>query len=369
MGNTNSNSTKSRSNGNGFHTNHVDIHPVEFQATISNTATTTGSVNNNAHTIYKTHQNQRYSNADTHTRSSTIKENEIYGHTMNDTVVVNQYTEDITAVSSPFKMTMITEDFNSDNDQLSSADTMNIKTSPLSKGITDMTDIYSNGTYEEAIDHANTIDLSGLDSCSPSCSPPAPSQHPSSQPYGSNQQLTSMRTMLDLSGDATVGRSRKVETPLDIGEKVWILSNNTHLWRECVIREHKEKTVNRASKLEDATDLEIKKLTIRVHYISFSSYYDEWLDHDSTRIALQRPDGDKLHIGDNFSLYSEQYHAWLEAEVCAIDRDNHTVQVMLVSPGNPMGKEWFSIQSPLISIKHKQWDAIAPIVWNKSVKL
>ena len=84
---------------------------------------------------------------------------------------------------------------------------------------------------------------------------------------------------------------------------------------------------------------------------------------------VQRPDGDKLHIGDNFSLWSGQYNAWLEAEICAVDYDNRTVQVMLVAPGNPMEKEWIHMHSPLISIKHKQWDAPAPILKNKSIKL
>ena len=75
---------------------------------------------------------------------------------------------------------------------------------------------------------------------------------------------------------------------------------------------------------------------------------------------MQRPNGDKLHIGDNFSLYSKEFKGWLEAEICGIDLNNKRVQVMLVSPGNSMDRVWLSMHSPLISIKHKQLNADAP---------
>ena len=80
-------------------------------------------------------------------------------------------------------------------------------------------------------------------------------------------------------------------------------------------------------------------------------------------IKVQRPDGDRLHVGDNFSLFSKRFSAWLEAEVYGIDDENQSVQVAFVSPGIKMKRQWISIQSPLISLEHKRCDAASPIVW------
>ena len=70
-------------------------------------------------------------------------------------------------------------------------------------------------------------------------------------------------------------------------------------------------------------------------------------------ILVQRPDGNVLHIGDNFSFYAKEWRAWLEAEVTAIDSQNDKIQVMLIAP-DKLDKMWVSKSSPLISITHKK---------------
>ena len=87
-----------------------------------------------------------------------------------------------------------------------------------------------------------------------------------------------------------------------------------------------------------------------------------------------RPGGNKLHVGDNFSLYSEKFQGWLEAEVVDIDKNNGTVQVALVTVGMSgveIEKQWLDIGSSLISVKHKKWNSGVPIVLfnSRSVKL
>ena len=61
--------------------------------------------------------------------------------------------------------------------------------------------------------------------------------------------------------------NEEVRHPLyHINGKVWVLSKNTSLWRECIIRESNDHQ------------------QIRIHFISFSSFYDEWIDINSERI-------------------------------------------------------------------------------------
>ena len=229
MGNNNSEFRKSRSSD---IINLTHIHPPQFQKTNSSTATTTTTAS--GHTagseinIYKVHP-QQYSDVEIPTRSSTIQESGQYrtDHQRNSTVIVNQYTDETDAERAPFKM--VTED-SEINDALP----------------TDVTDIAMNGKYEEAVNRARAIVFSLH-------------QSPQSVPV---QNM--------------IGESRKIDNPLDIGKKVWVLSNNTQLWRECVVKDHKE---------EICGNLGVRKLQVRIHYISFSYYYDEWLDYNSPRIA------------------------------------------------------------------------------------
>ena len=100
-----------------------------------------------------------------------------------------------------------------------------------------------------------------------------------------------------------------------------------------------------------------------MHYISFSSKYDEWINIHSDRISVHRPCGNRLQIGDNVSLYSYKYRAWLEADVTAVDEERRNVELTLVeSPisHNSFDGEWYDMDSEHFSIKHKRCNDPAP---------
>merc|ERR1712087_817498 len=54
---------------------------------------------------------------------------------------------------------------------------------------------------------------------------------------------------------------------------------------------------------------------LKVHFISYSTKYDIWINKTSHRIKKERPRGEVLLKGDNLSCWSTQFKGWLEAEV------------------------------------------------------
>jgi len=115
--------------------------------------------------------------------------------------------------------------------------------------------------------------------------------------------------------------------------RIWVLSKQAKVWRECCIVDETEQQ-------------------ILIHYISFSPKYDEWMDKNDERIKYQRP-RENLDINDNVSIYSLELEAWVEAEVVNVEKDKNRLKIMYVGVDK---EEWLDMQSPRISIFHKNAD-------------
>lgn len=233
----------------------------EYETTVSNTTTTTTRT--------------------TPIHYPTPSHDATASHNATPTIIVHQYTG-MTGYSKdldiPFK---ITEDENENNQD-------------------------QKYEFQEEYDEAPTIDTEFHLQDTPSNSPPNPNpvyqyKHYHNQTFldltDSNQfndkkQITRTVTFSDETNVREIPRAvtfsdetnvreiprtvtfsdeRHPRNPLEIGNKVWILSDKTHLWRECIIRDER--------KSDTGTD------QIKIHYISFRSSFDEWIDTDSDRIA------------------------------------------------------------------------------------
>eukprot|EP01084_Bolivina_argentea_P001486 2736_1 len=140
-------------------------------------------------------------------------------------------------------------------------------------------------------------------------------------------------------------RNKKLtKKSMHINDRVWVLSMTTKIWREVVI-------------------IKKKSSQVKVHWISFHKKYDEWVGINSDRLSLKRPNGTKLSIGDNVSLFSPQFSAWLEAEVTDVNESCNEVEVLLVSPNDTQfEKEWLDTESKRMSIQHRKFDEPAPYI-------
>jgi len=109
------------------------------------------------------------------------------------------------------------------------------------------------------------------------------------------------------------------------------LSNNRMNWRECDVIGESENA-------------------IQVHYISYHSKYDEWVDKNSDRIQVERK-VQELKKGDNLSAWNPEVSAWTEVEVESIDLERKKVKITFVGTKNAA---FVPLSSPNLSFAHKK---------------
>eukprot|EP00485_Elphidium_margaritaceum_P006783 CAMPEP_0202694910 /NCGR_PEP_ID=MMETSP1385-20130828/8642_1 /ASSEMBLY_ACC=CAM_ASM_000861 /TAXON_ID=933848 /ORGANISM="Elphidium margaritaceum" /LENGTH=378 /DNA_ID=CAMNT_0049350845 /DNA_START=148 /DNA_END=1284 /DNA_ORIENTATION=+ len=136
-----------------------------------------------------------------------------------------------------------------------------------------------------------------------------------------------------------------------VGSRVWVQSTASDKWRECmVIAERKAES------------------RIRVHYMSYSDLYNEWIRLPSKRVSFDRPHkGNKLCVGDNFSVYvtelkGRKEHGWLEAEIVATNPNTQEICFRIVSDHGVDNKMWKPLQdvAKFISLRHRKYDDPPP---------
>ena len=118
-------------------------------------------------------------------------------------------------------------------------------------------------------------------------------------------------------------------------KRVWVRSaSNIAIHRECeVIRE------------SDTQYL--------VHWISYNSRHNCWIDKASERIKLDRPNGNALVKGDNLSCFNETYKLWLEVQVLKVNERKKKVKLGWVG-SNALKSVWLSVTDKRLSITHKK---------------
>jgi len=114
-------------------------------------------------------------------------------------------------------------------------------------------------------------------------------------------------------------------------KRTWVMSKRKANWRECEV--------------VDETDSSIK-----VHFISYHSRYDEWIEKSSERIKAKRETQD-LKKGDNLSAWFPKIEGWAEAEVEEIDREQNEIRINYV--GTKDGA-YLPLNSAKLSISHKK---------------
>ncbi|ETO08495.1 hypothetical protein RFI_28892 [Reticulomyxa filosa] len=113
-------------------------------------------------------------------------------------------------------------------------------------------------------------------------------------------------------------------------KRTWILTRKQIHWRECEVIDERH----------DA---------IKVHYISYHSKFDEWIDKSSHRIRAMREHA-QLQKGDNVSAWYPKLNQWREAEVEEVDAEKKRIRIAYVYTADVA---YVPFSSSKISVIHK----------------